>query len=242
MTTLVVGLDQLAMLRHAGGTRDPDPVVAAALAELAGAGGIRVTCGREQGGIQERDVRLLREVVRTALIVRMPAQDEFLKLALAVRPDVVTLIPGAREGLGAERGLDVEDRREEILPFVEALKTSGILVAVSVDPVPTQIKAVQRVGAGAVLVHTGRFAWAVSDAARAAEFETLTSAIKMGHRLGLAIHVGGGLTPQSLGAVAELSEITAVDVGHCLIARAALTGMGEAVREIRQILQGGPTR
>ena len=242
MTTLVVGLDQLAMLRHAGGTRDPDPVVAAALAELAGAGGVRVTCGREQGGIQERDVRMLREVVRTALIVRMPAQDEFLKLALAVRPDVVTLIPGAREGLGAERGLDVEDRREEILPFVEALKASGILVAVLVDPVPTQIKAAQRSGAGAVLIHTGRFCWATSDAARATEFDALTNAVKMGHRLGLAIHVGGGLTFQSMGALAELPEITAVDVGHGVIARAALTGMGEAVREVRQLLQGGSAR
>lgn len=242
MTTLVVGVDQIAALRDAGGTRDPDPVVAAALAELSGAGGIRVTCGRERGGIQERDVRLLREVARTAVLVRMPPQDEFLKLALAVRPDVVTLIPGQREGLGAERGLDVEDRRQELLPFVEALNATGILVSVLVDPLPTQVKAAQRAGAGAVLLHTGRFCWAASDASRATEFEALTNAIKVAHRLGLVVHAGGGLTYHGAGAVAEIAEVTAVDVGHSLIARATLVGMAEAVRELRLLLHGAGSR
>ena len=238
MPTLVVGLDHVATLRQAGGARDPDPVVAAALAELAGADGIRVTCGRERTGIQERDVRLLHEVVRSALVVRMPPTDEYLKLALAIRPDVVVLIPGEREGLGAERGLDVEDRRAELLPFVETLKGSEILVAMSVDPLATQVKAAQRAGAGAVLLHTGRFAWATTTATRAAEFEALTNAVKVGHRLGLVVHVGGGLTYASARAVAELSEVAAADVGHAVIARAALVGIEAAVREMRQILQG----
>ena len=242
MTTLVVGLDHLALLRDAGGARDPDPVVAAALAELAGVGGVRVTCGRERGGIQERDVRLLREVVRTALLLRMPPQDEFLKLALAVRPEVVTLIPGEREGWGAERGLDVEDRRQELLPFVEALKGSGVLVGILVDPLPAQVKAVQRAGAGAVLLHTGRFSWATNDAGRAVEFEALTNAIKVGHRLGLVVHAGGGLTFHGAVAVGGLAEVTALDVGHSLIARAALIGMGDAVRELQHLLQGGAGR
>lgn len=242
MTTLVVGVDHLAALRELGGARDPDPVVAAALAELAGAGGVRVTCGKERGGVQERDVRLLREVVRTALLLRMPAQDDYLKLALAVRPDVVTLIPGEREGLGAERGLDVEDRRQELLPLVEALKGCGVLVAMLVDPQLHQIKAAQRAGAGAVLLHTGRFCWAADDASRAAEFEELTNAAKTAHRLGLVVHAGGGLGYHSAAAVAELAEITAVDLGHSVIARAALVGMGEAVRELRLLLQRGTGR
>jgi len=242
MTTLVVGLDHLAMLREAGGARDPDPVVAAALAELAGAGGIRVTCGRERGGIQERDVRLLRDVVRTALLVRMPPHDEFLKLALAVRPDVVTLIPGEREGLGADRGLDVEDRRQELPPFIEALKGSGVLVGLSVDPLPTQVKAAHRAGAGAVLLHTGRFCWATNDASRAAEFDALTNAVKVGQRLGLTVHAGGGLGWHSAAAVAAIPEVTAVDVGHSLVARAALVGIAEAVRELQRLFQGGAER
>lgn len=242
MTTLVVGMDQLAVLRDAGGARDPDPVVAAALAELAGAGGVRVTCGKERGGIRERDVRLLREVVRTALLVRMPPMDEYLKTALAIRPDVVTLIPNEREGLGAERGLDVEDRRAELLPFIEPLSGSGILVSVLVDPLPNQVKAAQRAGAGAVLLHTGRFCWATDDASRLAEFEALTNAVKTAHRLGLVVHAGGGLTYQNVAAVAELVEVTAVDLGHSLIARAALVGVGEAVRELRLIVQPGVAR
>lgn len=242
MTTLVVGVDHLAALRDAAGARDPDPVVAASLAELAGAGGVRVTCGRERGGIRDRDVRLLREVVRTALLLRMPPMDDYLKLALAVRPDVVTLIPNEREGLGAERGLDVEDRRPELLPLIEPLAGSGVLVSILVDPLPAQVKAAQRAGAGAVLLHTGRFCWATDDASRAAEFEALTNAVKTAHRLGLVVHAGGGLTYQNVAAVAELAEVTAVDVGHSVIARAALVGMGEAVRELRQLVQSGAAR
>lgn len=242
MTMLVVGVDSLAALRDAGGARDPDPVVAATLAELAGAGGVRVTCGKERGGIRERDVRLLREVVRTALLVRMPPLDEYLKLALAVRPDVVTLIPNEREGLGTERGVDVEDRRAELLPFIEPLAGCGILVSVLVDPVPNQVKAAQRAGAGAVLLHTGRFCWATDDRGRVAEFEALTNAVKTAHRLGLVVHAGGGLTYQNVAAVAELAEVSAVDLGHSLIARGALVGVAEAVRELRLLLQSGAAR
>jgi pyridoxine 5-phosphate synthase len=242
MTTLVVGLDPLAALRDAGGARDPEPAVAAALAELAGAGGIRVTCGRERGGIQERDVRLLREVARTALLLRVPPQDEFLKLALSVRPDVATLIPGPRDGLGTERGLDVEDRRQEIAPFVEALKGAGILVGVLVDPLAVQVKAAQRAGVGAVLLHTGRFCWAADDAGRVRELEALANAAKVAQRLGLVVHAGGGLTYHGASAVGEVDEVTAVDIGHHLIARAALVGMAEAVRELRRLLQRGADR
>ena len=172
----------------------------------------------------------------------MPPLDEYLKLALAVRPDVVTLIPNEREGLGTERGLDVEDRRAELLPLIEPLAGSGILVSVLVDPVPNQVKAAQRAGAGAVLLHTGRFCWATDDGSRVAEFEALTNAVKTAHRLGLVVHAGGGLTYQNVAVVAELAEVTAVDLGHSLIARAALVGVAEAVRELRLLVQPGTAR
>ena len=147
MPRLEVNIDHVATLRQSRLTNEPDPVAAAVLAELAGADGIRLTCGRERGGVQDRDVRLLREVVRTMLILRMPPQDECLKLALAIRPDIVTLIPGEREGLGVERGLDVEYRRQELAPLLDALKGIGILTAVLVDPLPNQVKAAHRAGA-----------------------------------------------------------------------------------------------
>ncbi len=271
MTVLFVGLDHLATLRHAGGSRDPDPVVAAALAELAGAGGLSLSIGRdrassralrqpqgmpraqpsgpEQGrgtqaggnGMQERDLRLLRETTRTILNVCLPPLEEAVKLALSVRPEIATLTPEGREGVGAERVLDVEDRGSELAPIIETLKSGGIAVSVLLDPVPAQVKAAHRAGAAAVLLHTGRYAWASDGRTRIAEMERLVNAAKIGHRLGLAVHAGSGLDYQSVGQVAAVPEIEAVHVGHSLVARATLVGMGEAVRELVRVLasEGG---
>jgi pyridoxine 5-phosphate synthase len=237
MTTLMVGLDPLAHLRNLGGGRDPDPVAAAVLAELAGAGGIRVTLAPSAEGVGERDIHMLREVVRSVLGLWIAPEENGLKLALAVRPDLVTLIPGAREGLGRDGGLDVEDRRAELAPVLETLKGGGILAAVAVDPLPQQVKAAQRAGAGAVLLHAGRFCWATTDASRAAEFEALDNAAKVAQRLGLIVHAGGGIGYQSAGEIAAIPEIAAVDIGHAVIARATLVGMREAVRELRGVLR-----
>lgn len=238
MTRLFVGLDHIATLRQAGGSRDPDPVVVAAMAELAGAGGISIGCGREQSGVQERDLRLLQETVRSALNISVPPLEEWIKLALAIRPDLVTLTPEIREGFGAERGLDVEDRRSELLAIVETLKGARIAVSALVDPAPSQVKAAHRAGMAAVLLHTGRFCWAGDVATRTGELEGLVNAAKIGHRLGLAIHAGGGLSYPLVGQVAQIPEIEAVHVGHSLIARATLVGIGEAVRELLRLLAG----
>jgi pyridoxine 5-phosphate synthase len=226
-------------LRQAGGTRDPDPAIAAALAELGGAGGISVSCGRERRGIQERDLRLLRETVRTVLNLCLPPLEELIKLALAVRPDLVILTPEGPEGFGMERGLDVEDRRSELEPVIETLKGGGMVAGVLVDPAAPQIKAAHRAGASVVLLHTGRFCWAGDGPSRAEEYERLVNAAKIAHRLGLAIHARGGLGYQTAGQVGQIAEVEAVHVGHSLIARAALVGMGEAVRELLRSLAGG---
>jgi pyridoxine 5-phosphate synthase len=138
--------------------------------------------------------------------------------------------------------VDVEDRRQELVPVLDALKGIGILTAVLVDPLPNQVKAAHRAGAAAVLLHTGRFCWASDDASRAAEFEALTNAAKVGQRLGLIVHAGGGLGYQSVGVVAAISEIASVDVGHALIARAALVGIQEAVQGVQRALHGGVAR
>ena len=251
MTILFVRLDHLAMLRQAGAARDPDPVVAAALAELAGAGGISINIGRERSssraqaegnGVQERDLRMLREVARTVLNVCLPPQDEWVKLVLAIRPDLATLIPEGRDASGPERGLDVEDRRTEFQGMVEAFKSTGIATSILVDPEPAQVKAAHRVGVAAVLLHTGRFCWAENSSAQAAEFERLVNAAKVGQKLGVAVHAGGGLGYQTLGHVGGVSEIEAIHVGHSLIARATLVGVSEAVREVLRILAGNGGR
>ena len=238
MTILFAGLDHIAGLRQAGGGRDPDPTVAAALAELAGAGGISVSFGRDRAGVQERDLRLLREVSRTAVNVCLPPREEFVKLALDVRPDVVTLIPEGGEGPAGERGLDVEDRRSELAPVIQTLRAAGIGVSVLVDPVPAQVKAAHRVGVDAVWLFTGGLSWAGDLAVRVAEFEGLVNAAKVGHKLRLAVHAGGGLGYQSVGSVSHVLEIEAVHVGHSLVARASLVGMAEAVRELLRAMEG----
>jgi pyridoxine 5-phosphate synthase len=211
-------------------------VIAAALAELAGAGGISITLGRERTGMQERDLRLLRETARAPLNVCLPPQDEWVKLALAVRPDLVTLVPETREGLGAERGLDVEDRHGELARIIEMLKSAGIPLSVLVEAAPGQVKAAQRAGTAAVQLHTGRFCWADNPAARAAELDRLVNAAKLAHKLGLTVHAGGGLGPETLGEIAPIAEIGAVHVGHAFIARALLVGISEAVRHLLRIL------
>lgn len=239
MPSLFVRLDALARLRQAGGA-DPEPAVAAALSELAGADGVSVTCGRGPGAVEERDLRLLREVVRGVFTVRLAPSDDLLKLALAVRPDLVTLVTEGADGQEAARGLDVEDRRDEIAPMLEALRSAGIGTGVLVEPAPAQIKAAQRLGVHAVALHTGRFAWANSAAVRAAEYEALLNGAKVAHRLGLTVHAGGGLAYHSLRPLAQIGEVEAIHLGHGLVARALLIGMREAVREALRLLRGGP--
>lgn len=236
MGSLFVRLDCVAMLRQMGGTHDPDPVLAAAFAELAGAGGVSIAVGGDRYGTQERDLRLLKETVRTVLSVSLPPQEEWVRLVLSIRPDLATLAPPGGEGLGAELVLDVEDRRSELQPLIERLKSSGIVASVMVDPDPAQVKAAQRVGAAAVLLHTGRFCWAENGAARGAEFERLVTAAKIAGKLGLSVHAGGSLGYQTVSQLAAIQEIEAIHVGHSVIARASLVGMGEAVRELLRML------
>lgn len=238
MNVLFVGLDHVATLRQAGGSRDPDPVIVAGLAELAGAGGLSLTIGRDRNGMQERDVRLLRETARTVLNLCLPPLEEWVKLALAVRPDLVTLVSEGREGFGAERGLDAEDRLSELQRVIETLRSGGIPVSILVEPAPAQVKAAHRAGAAAVLLHTGRYGWAGDAGTRDTEFEKLVNAAKIGRKLGLAMHAGGGLGYQTAAQVGQVPEIEAVHVGHSLIARAALVGVGEAVRELLRTLAG----
>jgi pyridoxine 5-phosphate synthase len=236
MGRLFVKLDSVAMLRQTGETEEPDPVLAAAFAELAGASGVSIAVGHERNDTQERDVRLLKQTVRTVLNVTLPPQEEWVKLVLAIRPDLATLAPPRREGAGAELVLDVEDRQSELQPMIAMLKSSGIATGVVVDPVPAQVKAAQRVGAAAILLHTGRFSWAEEGAARKAELDRLVNAAKMAGKLGVSVHVGGGLGYRTVGQLAGIQEVEAIHVGHSVIARAVLVGMGEAVRELLRIL------
>lgn len=229
---LGVNVDHIATIRQARRAKEPDPVAAALIAELAGADQITVHLREDRRHIQERDVRLLRQLIKTRLNLEMAAADEMLKFALDVSPDSVTLVPERREELTTEGGLDVEGHRERLAPLVSALKDGGIQVSLFIDASPAQVKASHRVGGNSIEIHTGRYADARDEAQRAAELEKIIDAAKLASRTGLKVHAGHGLDYQNVGKIVEIKEIEELNIGHSIVAQACLVGMDRAVRQM----------
>jgi pyridoxine 5-phosphate synthase len=232
MIRLGVNVDHIATIRQARKAKDPDPVAAAVAAELAGADQITVHLREDRRHIQERDVRVLREVVKSRLNLEMAATDEMLRFALQLRPDSATLVPEKREELTTEGGLDVEGNRERLTSFVMALKEVGIQVSLFIDPSPAQVKASQRVGGNSIEIHTGRYAEAKDEMGRAAELEKITDAAKLASRMGLRVHAGHGLDYQNVDKIVGITEVEELNIGHSIVARACLVGMEKAVRQM----------
>jgi len=232
MIRLGVNVDHVATIRQARKAKEPDPVAAAIVAELAGADKITVHLREDRRHIQERDVRLLREIVKSRLNLEMAATDEMLRFALQLHPDSATLVPEKREELTTEGGLDVDGNRERLTSFVMALKDGGILVSMFIDPAIAQVKASHRVGANSIEIHTGRYSEARDEAGRAAELEKIVDAAKLASRMGLKVHAGHGLDYQNVAKIVEISEIEELNIGHSIVARACLMGMENAVRQM----------
>jgi pyridoxine 5-phosphate synthase len=232
MMRLGVNVDHIATIRQARRAKEPDPVAASLIAELAGADQITVHLREDRRHIQERDVRLLREAIKTRLNLEMAATDEMMKFALDVSPDSVTLVPEKREELTTEGGLDVEVNRDRLIPFVMALKDGGIRVSLFIDPSPAQVKASHRVGGNSIEIHTGRYAEAKDETQRSAELEKIVDAAKLASRMGLRVHAGHGLDYQNVGKIVEISEIEELNIGHSIVARACMVGMEKAVRQM----------
>jgi len=229
---LGVNVDHIATIRQARRAKEPDPVAAALIAELAGADQITLHLREDRRHIQERDVRLLREVIKTRLNLEMAATEEMLKFALEVSPDSITLVPERREELTTEGGLDVEANRERLTPFIMALKDGGIRVSLFIDASPAQVKASHRVGANSIEIHTGRYAEAKDEAQRSAELEKITDAAKLASRMGLRVHAGHGLDYQNVERIVQIAEIEELNIGHSIVARACMVGMERAVRQM----------
>ncbi len=232
MMRLGVNVDHIATIRQARRAKEPDPVTAALLAELAGADQITVHLREDRRHIQERDVRLLRGLVKTCLNLEMAAADEMLRMALDILPDSATLVPEKREELTTEGGLEVEGNRERLSPLVSALKGAGIRVSLFIDPSPSQVKGSHRVGANSIEIHTGRYADAKDEAERSTELEKIVDAAKLASRMGLSVHAGHGLDYQNVGRIAEIGEIEELNIGHSIVGRATLIGMEMAVRQM----------
>jgi pyridoxine 5-phosphate synthase len=236
--TLGVNIDHIATIRQARRTVEPDPVAAAVLAELAGADGITVHLREDRRHIQERDVRILRQTVRTHLNLEMAATAEMVEIALDIKPDYVTLVPEKREEITTEGGLDIAGQRDRITQVVSTLQGAGIPVSLFIDAEPEQIEASQKTTAKFVELHTGRYAEAVSEAERAEELSYLKVGTKQAIAAGLRVNAGHGLTYTNTYPVACIEGMEELNIGHTIVSRAVLVGMERAVREMKQVMRG----
>ncbi|PIE73352.1 MAG: pyridoxine 5'-phosphate synthase [Deltaproteobacteria bacterium] len=237
MTRLAINVDHIATIRQARGISEPDPVAAAAICELAGAAGIVVHLREDRRHIQDRDVFLLRETIKTKMNLEMGANEEIIKIALEVGPDLVTLVPEKRQELTTEGGLDLLAQKEKIGKVIDTMQSSAIPVSLFLDPEPKQIAAAAELGATFVELHTGRYADAATDQEQDEEFLLLESAADYALSLGLRVNAGHGLNYQNAADIAALEAVEELSIGHAIIARAALSGLEKAVRDMREIVE-----
>ncbi|MGE4577906.1 MAG: pyridoxine 5'-phosphate synthase [Desulfuromonadales bacterium] len=239
MAKLGVNVDHVATVRQARGTVEPDPVMAAALAELAGAEGITVHLREDRRHIQDRDVEVLRKTVKTRLNLEMAATDEMVAIALKILPDMVTLVPEKREELTTEGGLDVCMNRHLVQKQTGLLRQGGIVVSLFVDPDLEQIKMAHRVGAQYIEIHTGTYCEARLTEDRQKELQKIEQAIRAARKLGLGVNAGHGLDYLNIREVVALGGIEEFNIGHSIVSRAVLVGMERAVREMVALVKGG---
>ncbi len=237
MTKLAINVDHVATIRQARGINKPDPVAAAAICELAGAEGIVVHLREDRRHIQERDVRLLRETVTTKLNLEMGANKEIIKIALATKPEMVTLVPEKRQELTTEGGLDVASQKKKLAKTIEKFMAAGIPVSLFVDPVPKQIKAAHDIGATFVELHTGAYCDAPTEYEQEVEFDQIVTAAEKAFQMGLRVNAGHGLDFHNTAPVAALDTIEELSIGHSIISRAVFTGLDQAVRDMKEIIQ-----
>jgi len=232
---LAVNIDHIATIREARRASEPQPVAAAILAELAGAEGITVHLRGDRRHIKDRDVELLREIVRTKLNVEMAATAEMATIAARVRPDQVTLVPERPEELTTEGGLDVVRNFNAVRDMAIDLRKAGIRVSVFIDAAAAQAKASLDAGADAIEINTGPYADS-APSERADRLDEISRAAAAAHKDGLEVLAGHGLTYANVGPIAAIPEIVELNIGHNIVARASLVGMETAVREMVALL------
>ena len=232
MVKLAINVDHVATLRQARGINEPDPVLAAGICELAGATGIVVHLREDRRHIQDRDVQLLRRTVKTKLNLEMGANEEIINIALAVKPDLVTLVPEKRAELTTEGGLDVAGQSRHLTGVIARMKDAGIPVSLFINPDPAQIAAAREVGATFAEIHTGRYSDAIHEEEEEREFALIAAAVDAAHAAGLRINAGHGLNYRNTARVAALEKIEELSIGHSVMARAIYVGLDQAVREM----------
>ncbi|HOQ48451.1 MAG TPA: pyridoxine 5'-phosphate synthase [Candidatus Kapabacteria bacterium] len=236
MIRLNVNIDHIATIRNARGGNEPDPVVAASFAELAGASGIVCHLREDRRHINDRDLRLLREIVQTKLDLEMAANEEIIQIALQTRPELVTIVPEKRQELTTEGGLDVFSQKEKLTSLCERMHERGIEVSLFVEPEEKQITAAKEVGADMVELHTGTYANARTAERFKFELNRIINAAAFAGNLDLKVAAGHGLNYYNTKHICFIYEIEELSIGHSIISRAAFVGIERAVKEMIELI------
>ena len=236
MADLGVNIDHVATLRQARRTYEPDPVWAAAAAELGGADGITLHLREDRRHIQDRDLEILRQTVCVKLNLEMACSDEILRIACRVKPDQVTLVPERREEVTTEGGLDVVTHKARVAEVMAHLRDAGISVSLFLDPHPAQIDTAAALRADAVELHTGQYALAPPGPKRQQELEAVQRMGAAVRSAGIALHAGHGLTYRNVQPIVAIEGMHELNIGHSIVARAVLVGLQQAVREMKELV------
>ncbi len=238
MNTLKLGvnIDHVASLRQARGTIYPDPVQAVYIAEQAGADIITLHLREDRRHIQDRDVSIMRQTIQTRMNLEMAVTDEMIDIACRTLPDEVCLVPEKREELTTEGGLNVSGNLSRISDAVNRLQDAGILVSLFIDPDRAQLDASIESGATVVELHTGHYADAETDKAREREYESIRKAVAYGREGGLKVNAGHGLHYHNVERIAAIAGLSDLNIGHAIIARAIFTGLADAVRDMKDLM------
>ena len=239
MVALSVNVDHVATIREARKAPYPDPVTAAQLAELAGADGITVHIRADRRHIRERDIQILRQVVRTRLNMEISLDQEIVRFALEQVPDIVTLVPERPEEVTTEGGLNVIQYKDAIAKTISLFEEREIEVSLFIDPDLDQIKASHGIGARTIEINTGRYADAPNRKERDREYSAILDAVKMASKLKMNVAAGHGLHLKNVGPIAGIPGIRELNIGHALIGHAIYVGMDRAVREMMEAIEKG---
>lgn len=231
-----LNIDHIATLRNARGGNEPDPIAIALIAEQAGADGIVVHLREDRRHINERDVRLLRELVTTKLDLEMAAVDDIIKIACDIQPELATLVPENRKELTTEGGLNVIDNISRLKDVIQELHSADIEVSLFIEPSIEQIETSAEIKADFIEIHTGVFANSISEDEQFDELERIRQAAKLAKKLGLGVNAGHGLNYKNIKVFRELQDIDEISIGHSVIARATFVGISESVKEMIRLI------
>jgi pyridoxine 5-phosphate synthase len=234
---LCINIDHIATLRQARRESEPDPVTAAGICELAGADGIVCHLREDRRHIVDRDLRLLKEVVKTKLDLEMAATDEMIKIARLIKPGMATLVPEKREEVTTEGGLNIAASKEKIRKAIESIKDAGVKVSVFIDPQPENVDHALEVGADMIEIHTGHYANAKEINDKVIEAEKIRQIARMAKELGIGVNAGHGLNYLNIVPIANMEDIDEVSIGHAIVSRAVFTGLQKAVEEMLVIIR-----